>query len=1031
MRKSALAILLLCAPLMAQVDPNLFGEMRWRMIGPFRGGRTVAAVGVRQQPNVFYIGANNGGVFKTDDFGRVWTPIFDDQPSSSIGAIAVAPSDPNVIYVGSGEGLQRPDLSTGDGIYKSTDAGKTWSHLGLRDGQQIPQISVDPRDPNRLFVAVLGHPYGPNAERGIFRSTDGGATFEKVLYKDENTGGMDVMIDPSDSTVVYAVLWAARQGPWENGAWNGPGSGFFKSTDGGSTWRQITNGIPGPGELGRIGFDVSRSDPKRLYAIIGAKTLGGVYRSDDAGESWTRVNTDERLWGRDGDFNEVRVDPKNPDLIYIANVVTWQSADGGKTFKSFRGAPGGDDYHRIWVNPDDPNTILIASDQGAIITVNRGKTWSSWYNQPTAQMYHVNADNSFPYRVCSGQQESGSACVSSRSDDGEVMFRDWRPVAIEEYGYAVPDPLNANLVYGGKIERFDYRTHQVQQIAPKPLRDASYRVVRTMPIVFSGADPHVLFFGSNTVWKTINGGNSWTQISPDLTRATWDIPANVGVYTPQAKATQRGVVYALAPSPLDVNVLWAGTDDGLLHVTTDGGKNWKNVTPSALTPWAKVSIMDASHFDKGEAYAAINTFRLDDLRPHILRTRDGGKSWTEIVSGIPNGAIINVVREDPKTRGLLFAGSETQVWVSIDDGDHWQSLRLNMPAISIRDLTIHEDDLVAGTHGRGFWILDDIEPLRQAKAAQTTYLFKPQRAWRFRWSKYSDTPMPPDEPMGQNPPDGAIIDYYLTSASNSVKLEILDAAGKVMRTYASSDKAEPPKDEGNIPWYWIRPPHTLPASAGMHRFTWDLHYTPASSRRQFPISAVPYDTAPAPSSPWVMPGTYTVRLTVDGKTLTQPITVRMDPRVKTSAEGLKQQFDLSMAVYKRMTELNTALAELRRYRTAVKDNAPFEKRIATLEGEAGSGFGPPPAPSAGKQPETFGSVSGSLSQLLSLLQGSDAAPTSQGVAAVKDRLAASDEVLKSWKSLREELQKAKVTPAAALNRPEEMATSTQNDDDEP
>src|SRR2546427_4482237 len=482
MRRLALMVLFLGTALSAQIDPRMVQEMRWRMIGPFRGGRTVAAVGVRNQPSVFYIGVNNGGVWKTTDYGRIWTPIFDDQPTGSIGAVAVAPSDPNIIYVGSGEGLQRPDLSTGDGIYKSSDAGKTWTHLGLRDGQQIPMIAVDPRDPNRLFVAVLGHPYGPNEERGIFRSTDGGRTFQKVLYKNEDVGGMDVAFDPSNSQTVYAVLWQARQGPWENGAFTGPGSGLFKSTDGGSNWRQLTSGLPGAAEgLGRIGIEVSSANPNRLYAIVGATKLGGVYRSDDAGESWQRVNTDDRLWGRDGDFNEVRADPKNPDVIYVANVVTWKSTDGGKTFGSFRGAPGGDDYHRVWINPDDPKTILLVSDQGAIVTTNGGETWGSWYNQPTAQLYHVSADNSFPYRVCSGQQESGSGCVQSRGDEGQITFREWRPVGVEEYGYAGPDPLDPDIVYGGKPEKWDWRTHHVRNVAPKPIRDAGYSVIRTMP----------------------------------------------------------------------------------------------------------------------------------------------------------------------------------------------------------------------------------------------------------------------------------------------------------------------------------------------------------------------------------------------------------------------------------------------------------------------------------------------------------------------------------------------------------------------
>ena len=980
-------------------DPNQFSEMRWRMIGPFRGGRTVAAVGVRQQPNVFYIGVNNGGVWKTNDYGRIWTPVFYQQPTGSIGAIAVAPSDPNIIYVGSGEGLQRPDLSTGDGIYKSSDAGKTWQHLGLRDGQQIPMIAVDPRDPNRVFVAVLGHPYGPNQERGIFRSTDGGQTFQKVLYKDENTGGMDVAIDPSAPDIVYAVMWEARQGPWENGAWNGPGSGLFKSTDGGSTWKQLTNGLPSEG-LGRIGIEISQGE--RLYAVVGARKEGGIYRSDDGGENWRLMNSDDRLWGRDGDFNEIRSDPKNPDVLYVANVVTWKSADGGKTWKSFRGAPGGDDYHRVWVNPDNPMTILIASDQGAIVTVNGGESWSSWYNQPTAQFYHVNADTDFPYRVCGGQQESGSACVSSRGDDGEVTFREWHPVGVEEYGYAVPDPLDPNIIFGGKLERYDRRTAQVTQIAPKPLRGTDYRVVRTQPVIFSPIDPHILYFASNTIWKTSNGGQNWTEISPDLTRKTWAVPANVGKYTPQVKVTQRGVIYTIAPSPLDINRIWAGTDDGLIHVTTDGGKSWKDVTPPDVVPWAKVSIIEASHFDPQTAYAAINTFRLDDLRPHIYRTLDGGKAWTQIINGIVDGSIVNVVREDPKTRGLLFAGSEQAVYVSFDDGDHWQSLRLNMAPSSIRDLAVHGDDLIAATHGRGFWILDDIEPLRVAPPSSAAFLFPIANAWRFRWNKNTDTPLPPDEPAGQNPPDGAIIDYFLSGAppSSVASLEILDSAGKLVRQYASTDIAEEPKDTGQIPWYWIRPTRVLSTAPGMHRFVWDLHYTPAPGvRPSYPIAAVAFNTAPSPTSPWVMPGTYTVKLTANGKSVTRPLVVKMDPRVKTPIEGLRQQFTLSKEMYDGIVTASAALAQLRGVKPRIA-GTQLEPKGASLEGEPAAEFGAPPRPPG--QPETLNSIIASLRSVMSLLQQGDVTPSAQVIAAAADRRKALDEVMQRWEAFKAE-----------------------------
>ena len=997
-------------------DAKLFGEMRWREIGPYRGGRTRACSGVPSQPNVFYIGAVNGGVWKTNDYGRTWTPIFDDQPTGSIGAIAVAPSDPNIIYVGSGEGLQRPDLSVGDGIYKSTDAGKTWTHLGLRDGQQIPQITIDPRDPNRLFVAVLGHPYGPNEERGIFRSLDGGQTFEKVLYKDENTGGNAVELDPAQPDTVYAALWEARQGPWENGAWSGTAGGIFKSSDGGKNWRPLTKGLPQEGVV-QANLAIAPSNPSRLFAAIATPRSTAIYRSDDAGENWVQATTDSRPAARigGGDNPMLAVDPKNPDIVYSASVVTWKSTDAGKTWTGIRGAPGGDDYQKIWINPDNPNTILIVSDQGAIVTVNGGETWSSWYNQPTAQMYHAAADNAFPYRVCGGQQESGSACVASRGNDGEITFREWHPVGLEEYGYAAPDPLDADLVYGGKLTRFNRRTGQVENIAPKAIRPADFRVLRTAPVLFSPIDPHVLYFAANTLWKTRDGGRTWQQISPDLSRKTWDVPANVGKYrdTPTAKPSQRGVIYALAPSPLEINRIWAGTDDGLIHVTVDGGAHWKDVTPPALTPFAKVSILDAGHFDAQTAYAAVNTLRLDDMRPHILRTRDGGKTWTEIVNGIPGGAPVNVVREDPKRKGLLFAGTEREVYVSFDDGDHWQSLRLNMPATSMRDLIVKDDDLVVATHSRGFWILDDITPLRELTAQVAdagAFLFRPQTAIRVRWDMNTDTPLPPDEPAGQNPPDGAIVDYTLgSSAAGTVTLEISDGAGHLVRRYSSDDPVEPIDPTLAIPAYWVRPPHPLSNAPGMHRFLWDMHYQPVrEGRPNYGMQAVVHDTAPANEAPWVLPGRYTVKLTANGQSYEQPLIVKMDPRVKTSAADLTQQFAASKQIYDSILGASKPLEQIRALRKQVeqlKEHAgaaadaleAFDKKLAALAGGArGAGRFTPPG-----GPDTLASVQAALSGLLRLLQGADVAPTTQAVAAAADRRKALASLLDKWRALRD------------------------------
>ena len=800
-----------CLSIAGELNPKLFGEMQWRSIGPYRGGRTRALAGVPNQPNVFYIGAVNGGVWKSNDYGRTWNPIFDHEPTGSIGAIAIAPSDANIIYVGSGEGLQRPDLSVGDGIYKSTDAGETWTHLGIRDGQQIGHIAIDPHDPNRLFVAVMGHPYGPNEERGVFRSTDGGQTFQKVFYKDENTGANDVAIDSENPSIVYAGLWEARQGPWENSDWEGTGGGIFKSTDGGDSWHELKNGLPN-GVL-QANLAIAPSQPKRLYAAVASEHKVELYRTDDSGENWAKITDDtrpaERIGG--GDLPVPAVDPEDPDTVYSASIVTWKSTDGGKTWTGIRGAPGGDDYQSIWINPKNGKILLVVSDQGAIVTVNGGETWSSWYTQPTAQMYHASADNAFPYRVCSGQQESGSACVASRGEDGEITMRDWHPVGAEEYGYAVPDPLNPDLVYGGKLSRYDRRTKQTAVVGPKALREPGYRVLRTAPIVFSPFDPHILYFASNTLWKTRNGGESWSEISPDLTRKTFEVPASVGKYKdlPTAKATPRGVIYTVALSPLDAGRIWAGTDDGLIHVTTDGGLHWKDVTPPQLTPFAKVSIIDASHFDRLGAYAAINTLRLDDMHPHIYRTHDGGRTWAEIVHGIPDGAPVDVVREDPKRKGLLFAGTEREIYVSFNDGDDWQSLRLNMPATSVRDVIIKDDDLVAATHGRGFWILDDITPLRQISdsTGKSAALFAPETATRVRWNTNTDTPLPPDEPAGKNPPDGAILNYYLSEqVSGPVTLEINDQAGQMVRKYSSDDAPDGPDLATlQVPKYWARP----------------------------------------------------------------------------------------------------------------------------------------------------------------------------------------------------------------------------------
>jgi photosystem II stability/assembly factor-like uncharacterized protein len=1018
LQKRALASVLVLASMLfgahlvvsaQQLNQEFTQALHWRSIGPFRGGRTRAVAGVPTQPNVFYIAQVNGGVFKTTDYGHTWTPIFDDQPTGSVGSIAVAASNPSIIYVGSGEGLHRPDLSTGDGVYKSVDGGRSWTHLGLRDGQQIAQIAVDPRNAERLFVAVAGHPYGPNEERGIFRSTNGGKTFEKVLYKDENTGGADVQIDPTNPETVYASLWEAREGPWENGSWNGTGGGIFKSTDGGKTWKPLTKGLPEG--IVQANIAIAPSSPRSLFAAVATLMSVNLYRSDDNGESWQQATTDPRPATRigGGDLPVLRFDPKNADILYSASIVCWKSTDGGKTWTGIRGAPGGDDYQNVWINPVNTDIILLGSDQGAIISVNGGQTWSSWYNQPTAQLYHVGADNAFPYRVCSGQQESGSVCISSRGNDGEITFRDWHPVAAEEYGFVTPDPLDPEIVFGGKLTRYDRRTSQVQNILPKPFRSADFRMLRTEPVIFSPVDPHVLYFAANTLWKTKDGGQNWEQISPDLTRKTFDVPANVGKYRslPTAQATQRGVIYTVAPSPLDINRLWIGTDDGLIHLTTDGGAHWTDTTPAQLMAWQKISLIDASHFDAQTAYAAVNTIRLDDLRPHIYRTRDAGKSWTEIRNGIPDGETVNVVREDPERKGLLFAGTERAVYVSLDDGDHWQPLRLNMPATSVRDLIVKGDDLVAATHGRGFWILDDITPLRQLDAklsSSQAFLFRPQTALRVRWNTNPDTPLPPDVPAGENPPDGAVIDYYVShTMSGPVTLEIRDSSGQTVRRYSSADPAPTPDPMLNIPSYWVRPPQVLSAEPGLHRFLWDMHYQPVPKvKPEYPIAAVYRNTAPAATSPWAMPGEYTVVLTANGKSYTQTIPMKMDPRLKTSTSDLARQFELSKQLYDewlKLEPLNERINALSMQLTTLRARAgegavasavdALNKKLQEITGSANRRPGTPPNLI----------VLARLQTLFNVIQDVDAAPTARVAAAVMDIQRESSSLLEGWRAI--------------------------------
>ena len=1014
-----------------KVDPRLFQELRWRSIGPFRGGRSLAVTGVRGQADVFYFGAVGGGVWRSNDAGRTWKPIFDSAGIASIGAIAVAPSNPQIIYVGTGEADMRSDIAYGNGMYKSTDGGKTWTHIGLEDSRQIARIRVDPQDPEKVFVAALGHAYGPNSERGVFYSKDGGKKWKRLLFHDENTGAIDLAFEPGNPKTIFAALLQTRRPPWNiYPPSKGPGTGLYRSRDGGEHWEQLTgHGLPSEG-LGRMGIAFAPSNPRRIYLIADAKE-GGLYRSDDGGENWQRASDDKRIWGRGWYFCEVSVDSKDADTVYVPNTGLYRSRDGGKTFTVIKGAPGGDDYHELWIDPDEPRRMILGNDQGAVVTLNAGETWSSWYNQPTGQFYHVATDNRFPYWVYGAQQDSGSAATPSRSKYRSLNFHDWRPMdAGEENGYVAPDPLNPEVVYGGFVTRQDLRNEQMVQMPPGLSQSEKLRRTWTLPLVFSPLDSHVLYFGAQILFRSADGGNSWKAISPDLTREDPGVPPNLDPATAADAPAEkrRGVIYTIGPSSVQGGEIWAGTDDGLIQLTRDEGKTWSNVTPTELRPWSKVTHIEASHFDAGTAYAAVDRHRLEDLHAYLYRTRDFGKSWQQASSGIPEGSFLNCVREDPLRKGLLYACSELGVYVSFDDGDSWQSLQLNMPATSVRDLVVHGDDLVVATHGRSFWVLDDASPLRQMNAQITAtdlWLFKPAVAYRARPGSDQGTPVPMDEAMAANPPDGAVVDYWLKEkAKGPVELEILDAEGALVRRFSSAEllaKGDPNKLP--IAMEWVRGEAPLSADAGMHRFIWDLHYAlPKSVHRSF------Y----GPSGVWSLPGSYTVKLTANGKSTSQTLTVKMDPRISTPEDALRQEFVAASRVSARLGEVAAAqerTEELQKAiaarKTEATGNSEVTGALVELEGKTAAVHGAPREEEfgffglrlPGNEPATLLQASGALARLLMIIDGADAAPTSDGQTAAEKWEAAGADALARWKSLQADvaavnttLQKAKFQP---------------------
>jgi photosystem II stability/assembly factor-like uncharacterized protein len=1001
-----------------QFPSSLYSSLHWRLIGPFRGGRSNGVTGAPGQPNTFYFGAVGGGVWKSENSGRTWTPIFDSEPMASIGAIAVAPSDPNVVYVGTGEADMRSQISFGNGMYKSTNAGETWAHIGLDDTRQIGRILVDPQNPNLVFVAVLGHAYGANPDRGVYRSADGGATWQKILYKNENVGAIDLAFDPKNSRTIYAALWNTRRPPWSIYPPSyGPGSGIFKSTDGGDDWQQLTNGLPAE-RVGRIGIAVAPTNSALIYAIVDAKQ-GGIYRSDDAGVSWRKMSEESRIWGRGWYFCNVVVDPRDPETVYVSNTSVYRSKDGGKTWIPIKGAPGGDDYHQLWISPDDPKRMIVASDQGTVVSEDGAVTWSSWYNQPTAQLYHVAPDYRFPYWVTGAQQDSGAMSVPSRSGHSEISMHDWTGLCVGgESGYTAPDPLHPEIIFGGTVMKCNLETGELRNVSPELGRSGPFRRTWTLPLVFSEGDPHALYFSDQFLFKTIDGGTSWTQISPDLTREDPGVPSNLDEATASdaPPSTRRGVIYTIAPSPIAAyaDSIWIGTDDGYIQMTPDGGKTWHNVTPPELTPWSKIVMIEASHFDRNEAYAAVDRHRLEDNNPYIYRTRDSGKTWRRITNGLPAGIYMQTVKEDPKRMGLLFAGTELGVYVSFDDGDNWESLQLNLPPASMRDLAIHSDDLIVATHGRGFWVLDDITALRQITdqvAQSDAYLFRPADAIRQHAGADYGSPMPRDEALAENPPVGARIDYYLRSQdSGPLTIEILDSRNEVVRKYSSEDHVPPIRPQSlEFPAFWRRTPQPPSTAPGMHRWIWDLHYTPVAGGGRFGGGGFGFGAGGVTA----LPGNYRVRLTVAGKSYTQPLVVKMDPRSKVPLAEMQKQFETAIEVSRRQSQIHETQRQIEGLRSQIHDrrtqvsrNAALLSVLETVDRKAESiGGTPRTAVAPGNRPEppqersslTF--LSDAFAQISFAVNSGDSAPTAEALKALAEAQATLAATLAQWATL--------------------------------
>jgi photosystem II stability/assembly factor-like uncharacterized protein len=1027
------------------IEPSLYSAMRWRLIGPYRAGRVSAVAGIPGNPAVFYIGLPGGGVWKTTDGGRVWKPIFDEEHVASIGALAVARSNPDIVYVGTGE--QTP----GNGMYKTTDAGATWTHIGLEDTKYISSVAVDPRNPDIVIVGVLGDPIlgtaGGNQVRGVYKTTDGGQTWKKTLATDDDFSGIsDMVADPDNPRVLYAGMWHPRdfRTPPTPGEEKEQNAWIYKSTDEGSTWDKLPGtGLP-DGPLGRLGLAVAPGDRGRRVFLIASR---GLFRSDDAGKTWTKITTDPRITGNEY-ICHVYADPKNHDVVYVMQTTTYRSSDGGKSFVAYKGSPGGDDYHVMWIDPTDSDHMILGVDQGATISMDGGKTWSSWYNQPTGQFYHVITDDQFPFVTYAPQQDSGTAAVPDRSDYGEISDRDWFSIGGFEFCYIAPDPLHPNIVYSGgwygSVVRFDRTTGQVTHVF---VRTPKYRVSQMPPLLFSPKNPRALYLGTQYVMETLNEGQSWEAISPDLTQrsaATTEKGAEKqGSQRPRFE--RPAAITALAASPMREGVLWAGTSNGLMQRTSDGGATWQNVTPADFPARVSVVTLEVSHFDVNTAYAVIGA--RDDSTPYLYRTRDGGKSWQKIIDGLQPGWAARVVREDPVRRDLLYAGTEDAVYVSFDDGDHWQSLQLNFPATDVRDLAVHGNDLVAATYGRALWVLDDLSPLRQASAQiaeSKAYLLRPATTVRVRWDNDQETPLPPEVPAAKNPPDGAIFYYYFKSVpAGELTLEIHDAKGNLVRRFTSVAPA-PDNTPKNVPDYWFGPLAALPKHAGLNLFVWNLRYPPPPALNysyygnildyvEYTLSdhAIPADTPREQTlGPFVTPGRYEVTLSGDGVMLKQPLTITLDPRVHVSQADLEQQ----LAAAKRITaglassyETFNSAADLR---TALAERETSLQKIVSAEtaestGGSGPGHAAPKGVSGGSGKETVdalksldekiaaveegsgdapgvGPVNRDLARILFMIEVGDAAPSDSAQTAIEQSCQSLDASLTAWRMVQSE-----------------------------